>query len=133
MARFGWLLLLASTCPACGDNTAPISDARALACPGPEVLPFRTQTTGFQHAGNAKLAAANLQNKDEAADTLGNPNGKLANVFLDDTAAPTASAVDYRGAIAVSTPTTGLLSTALPDEPVSLWVHDTSWTALGRT
>jgi hypothetical protein len=116
------------------DPEPPLTKATSLDCPFPGALPFRTATTGFQQSVNKMTADMEIQSKDEASDTLGNPGGVSASVFIDDAASPAAGPIAYHGIKARTTPTGGLLSDPLPSEDVSLWYYDATaakWQAEG--
>jgi hypothetical protein len=121
---------------ACGsDDEPPLTDATSLACPAPGDLPFRLPSRGFARAENATIAAARPRDKSEAADLLGNPGGLRATTYLADDAAPAAEAPPYAGAKARTAAGSGLFSTPLGGERVSLWWYDpggAGWSALGR-
>jgi len=89
----------------------PLSDATSLACPFPGDLPFRLASSGFAQAANADLVVDDPRSKDESSDTIGNPNGIVASIYLDDTAMATDTTVDYHGAKARTTPDLGLRQT----------------------
>lgn len=119
---------------ACSDSEPMLSDATSLQCPTPGALPFRLSSSGFQKSANKTLATDNPRNKDEASDTIGNPGGLTASVYLEDEQRLSAAPVDYHGAKARTTLIGGLFSTALPGENVSLWYYDTdkaAWQAVG--
>src|SRR5512146_1723197 len=131
-----WLPVLALLA-ACSDpmiSEPPLSNATSLQCPFPGALPFRLSSSGFQKPANQALAADNPRSKDEASDTLGNPGGLTASVYLADDQAPSAAPVDYHGVKARTTLTGGLFATALPGENVSLWSYDpdkAAWQSVG--
>lgn len=102
----------------------PLNANKTLMCPTPGDLPFKLQTHGWQSKDNATLAASHTQNKDEASDTLGNPGGLSANTYLADTGKSESGPLDYRGRKARTTPSAGLLASALPNEWVSLFTYD---------
>src|SRR5437868_4214324 len=119
---------------ACSDSEPALSDATSLQCPTPGALPFRVSSSGFQKSANKTLATDNPRNKDEASDTIGNPGGLTASVYLEDEQRPSAAPVDYHGAKARTTLIGGLFSTPLPGENVSLWSYDTdkaAWQSVG--
>ena len=129
------LLVVVVTACTGGTDLPPLTNATELSCPTPGDLPFRLMSTGFQSSMNASFVADHSRNKDEAADTLGNPGGLTANIYLDDAASPTVTAVDYTGAKARTGTTNGLFSTPLPGEWVSLWYYDptsAAWQMIGR-
>ena len=129
-----WLPALALIA-ACSDPEPPLSKATSLQCPSPGALPFRLSSSGFQKSANQALSADQPRNKDEASDTLGNPGGLTASVYLADDQPPSAVPVDYHGAKARTTAVGGLFSKPLPGENVSLWYYDpdpAAWQAVGR-
>jgi LNS2-like protein (lipin/Ned1/Smp2) len=130
--RVLWVLpaLLAG---ACADDQPPLTNATSLHCPNPGDLPFRLESHGFQVSANATLAMNDTRVKDEASDTLGNPNGLVASIYIADTASPAATPVSYRGTKARTNLTGGLFAQPLPGENVSLWTYDTQWHSIGRT
>lgn len=130
------LALILALIPACSDSDPEpaLSTATSLQCPFPGALPFRLSSRGFQKAANRTLVADNPRNKDEASDTLGNPGGVTASIYLADDQAPAAAGVDYRGTKARTIPTGGLFAMPLAGENVSLWYYDTSnaaWQSVG--
>jgi hypothetical protein len=119
---------------ACSDPDPVLSKATSLQCPFPGALPFRLSSSGFQKSANKALAADNPRSKDEASDTLGNPGGLTASIYLADDQGPSVAPVDYHGAKARTTPIGGLFATPLPGENVSLWYYDTdqaAWQSVG--
>ncbi len=132
MARHALLALLVGL-GGCGDAALPpLTNAVALACPRPGALPFRLESTGFARRDNAALAQSRTRDKDEAADTLGNPHGATADSYLADAAAAPGG---YRGLKARTAETNGLFSTPLPGERVSLWTYDdqaAAWAMIDR-
>jgi hypothetical protein len=123
------LLLVALA--ACGADQPALSNVTVLSCPSPGALPFRV-TSGFRHAQNANLAKMDTRIKHEAADTIGNPAGAVANTHLADSAMPGAT-VEVDGTMGVTTTTGGLFSMPITDEYVSAWTYDGSaWQKLGR-
>jgi hypothetical protein len=127
---FAALALLA----ACSDSEPALTKAISLSCPRPGALPFRTASSGFQKAVNKTTAAMEIQSKDEASDSLGNPGGLTASVYLPDDQSPSTAAVAYHGTKARTTPTGGLLADALGNEDVSLWYYDPgalAWQSVG--
>jgi LNS2 (Lipin/Ned1/Smp2) len=134
MRRLLPALALLAACSDSGSEPA-LSSATSLQCPSPGALPFRLSSKGFQKSANKTLATDNPRNKDEASDTLGNPNGVVASVFLGDDQRASAAPVDYHGTKARTTPTGGLFSTPLPGENVSLWSYDpdkAAWQSVGQ-
>jgi len=128
-----WLPVLALIA-ACSDPEPALSKATSLQCPAPGVLPFRLPSSGFQKAVNKTVVSDDPRSKDEASDTLGNPGGLTASVYLADGQAPSAAPVDYHGTKARTTPIGGLSATPLAGENVSLWYYDpgkTAWQAIG--
>lgn len=125
-------LLLGFLAACGGDDGPPLTDATSLTCPRPGDLPFRTPTKGFARGENKTLDANDPRSKDEASDTLGVPNGPIANTFLADTAQPAAGGVVYQGAKARTTDSGGLFFNPLAGEHVSLWTYDSNaWMQLG--
>jgi hypothetical protein len=133
-----WLLVLGAlgALVACGGGEPPLTHDTVLHCPAPDGLPFRLMSSGFQSDANQTLANNDPRNKAEASDTLGNPGGASASVYLPDDQAPVTTPVAYHGVEARTTKTGGLFSTPLPGENVSLWVYDPdamAWSSIGRT
>src|ERR1041385_6064010 len=127
------IVLCALLVAACSDDAPPLTHDTSLKCPKPGDLPFRLESSGFQRSENATLAMNDPRVKDEASDTIGNPNGPIASIYLANETMPAAGAISYRGTKARTNPTGGLFATALPGEYVSLWTYDTEWHSLGRT
>lgn len=130
-----FLLLALALIAACGDPDPVLSDATSLSCPFPGALPFQLSSRGFQRSANKAIAADNPRSKDEASDTLGNPGGLTASVYLADDQGPSVAPVAYHGAKARTTPTGGLFAMPLSGENVSLWYYDTdqtAWESVGR-
>jgi LNS2 (Lipin/Ned1/Smp2) len=127
--------VLALVVGACGGtDLPPLTSDISLKCPTPGALPFRLMSSGYQNASNDALVKNDPRNKDEASDTIGNPNGKIANIYLPDASGASATSLSYRGAKARTTPPNGLFSNPLAGENVSLWTYDTgAWTQIGRT
>lgn len=126
------LWVIAAGCSSSDDP--PLTDAVALACPTPGDLPFRLSSHGF-HGKNAQLAMMDPVFKDEASDTLGNPNGgQVASVYTDDADGPKGGAGDaFSGGKARTGATEGLFSSPMPGENVSLWTYDGgAWAMLAR-
>jgi hypothetical protein len=119
----------------CGTKEPSLTDAVELACPTPGNLPFRMLSSGFQTAANGTLVQKDTRDKDEASDTIGNPGGPYASIYLDPTAAPTTAPIDYHGVKAVTGADQGIEQTPIIGEWVSAWYHDDAagWVALGRT
>lgn len=118
------------------DDLPPLTHATSLACPTAGDLPFRMQSNSFQNASSATLVANNPRSKDEASDTIGNPGGPYASIYLDNAAAPTSDPIDYHGVKAVTGSDQGLLETPIAGEWVSAWYYDaagSAWTSIGRT
>lgn len=127
------LLMVAAVASACGGGQPPLSNLTSLSCPYPGPLPFHLQSYGFVSAVNEKLAHDETRSKDEASDTIGNPEGAIANVFMPDDAMPAPAAIDYRGVKARTAENQGLFADPLPGENVSLWSYDgAAWHSLGR-
>lgn len=121
---------------ACGDDgdQPPLSDAITLQCPTPGNLPFRLDSRGFQRTTNQALSDRSPRFKDEASDVLGNPDGVVATVYLENAAAPVAG-IHYEGLKARTRAEQGLSSDPFPGEAVSLWFHDedaAAWLMLDR-
>lgn len=119
---------------ACSSSETPLTHATSLDCPVPGGLPFRLTTSGFQTAANRTLVSEDPRNKDQASDTVGNPGGATASVYLADDTQPAAAAIDYHGVKARTAPGNGYQSTALIGENVSLWTYDAgamAWKSLG--
>ena len=119
----------------CGTKEPALTDAVALACPTPGGLPFRMMSSGFQTPANATLVQKDTRVKDEASDTIGNPGGPYASIYLDPTATPTTAPIDYHGVKAETGADQGIEQTPIIGEWVSAWYHDDAagWVALGRT
>jgi hypothetical protein len=129
-------LVITVALAACGDD-GPLSNATSLECPAPGTpLPFHLQSHGFQNDPNRTLASTDTRIKDEAGDTIGNPGGAQANVYLADDANPSASPIAYHGDKARTTETNGLTAQPLGGENVSLWFYDQDamkWQMVART
>src|SRR5882724_10907418 len=95
---------------ACTAARPAPSDPGMLGCPFPDRLPFQLASSGFHQAANEAIEAEEGCSKDEASDTLGNPGGVTASIYLDDAARPSAAPVSYHGTKARSKPTSGLLA-----------------------
>jgi hypothetical protein len=131
--RYAFLVLLVAACGNSGTGQPPLSDATWLSCPAPGNLPFELDSWGWQKSQNQMLATNDPRNKDQSADVLGNPGGKLASVFIADTDVAAVGPVAYQGIKARTTVTGGLFATPLPGENVSLWSYDgTAWQTHGR-
>ena len=120
-----------------GSDLPPLTTATSLTCPDPGDLPFRLESTGYKNQASLNLSTEDPRVKDEASDTLGNPGGTTANVYLADADAPPSSGgtVVFHGRKAVNTATNGFIGNALPGEFVSLWTYDpatSAWLQLGR-
>jgi len=122
---------------ACSDSSEPaLSKATSLGCPRPGALPFRLASSGFKKSINKTIASEEPRNKDEASDTLGNPGGKIASIFLPDDQQPSAAPVTYHGIKARTAPDSGLLADQLGGENVSLWSYDpelAAWQPIATT
>ncbi len=119
-----------------GTGGAPVSDLTELTCPSPGLLPFVTETTGFQNPDAELTAEGSPRNKDEASDTLGIPDGVLANTYIPTEDAPAAGPVVFEGRKARTGQASGLNAFGLGGENVSLWYFDPgteAWETLGRT
>lgn len=125
------LLLAVLALAGCTDDLPPLTDATSLVCPRPGDLPFRLADTGFARAENATLASNDPRSKDEAADTIGNPNGPYASIYLPPGQAPSAEPITYRGVKARTTSAGGLFTYPLGGEAVALFTYDGTWTSLG--
>ncbi|HEX3764575.1 MAG TPA: HAD family acid phosphatase [Kofleriaceae bacterium] len=122
---------------ACSSSPSepPLTDATSLHCPTPGNLPFRLTSSGFQNTTSKAIAADNVRAKDQASDTIGNPGGPVASVYLDDSQQPAAGPIDYHGLKGRSPVDNGTSETPLAGENVSLWFHDTTqmaWRSVGR-
>ena len=119
---------------ACGGGDPPLTTDIALKCPVPGALPFRLMSSGYQTSSNGALVKNDPRIKDETSDTIGNPSGKIANIYLADSASAATTPLSYRGAKARTTPPNGLFSQPLPGENVSLWTYEGgAWDQIGRT
>ena len=128
------LAVAAALVAGCGPSLPPLSNVTSLSCPDPGLLPFRLDSYSFADAANAMLVKDETRNKDEASDTLGQPSGARANIYIDDAATPAAGDIVYHGKMAVTSPDQGLFTDGVPNEKVSLWSYDSgAWKALGRT
>jgi hypothetical protein len=127
------VLLCALVLTACSDDAPALTHDTSLKCPHPGNLPFRLQSSGFQSADNEMLAKNDPRVKDEASDTIGNPGGVVASLYIANDTMPAMTPISYRGTKARTNPTGGLFATPLPGEYVSLWTYDTDWQMIGRT
>jgi hypothetical protein len=128
------LLTALALIAACSDSEPPLTAATSLRCPNPGALPFRLASSGFQKPVNKTIAADELRSKDEASDTLGNPGGLNASIYLPDGQRPGAAAIDYHGSKARTAVDAGLTSDQLSGETVSLWTYDPAaamWQSIG--
>lgn len=129
------LLPLLALVAACSESGPALTHATSLSCPAPGALPFRLSSTGFQKPVNKTLATDDPHIKDQASDTVGNPGGKTASVYLADDQQPQAAPVAYHGMKARTTPGNGLQEQPLTGENVSLWFYDAGkamWQSLGH-
>jgi hypothetical protein len=121
---------------ACSSSETPLTNATSLECPTPGALPFRLASSGFQKSVNQTLVTDDPRNKDQASDTLGNPGGVTASVYIADDQQPAVGAIHFQGVKARTAPANGFQSTPLADENVSVWVYDSGmkvWTLLGHS
>jgi hypothetical protein len=126
-------LLLVAACGSNGTGQPPLTDATWLSCPDPGGLPFELDSWGWQKSQNEMLATNDPRNKDQSADVLGNPGGKVDSVFMLDTDTTGSGPVVYQGIKARTTVSGGLFATPLPSENVSLWSYDgNAWQTHGR-
>jgi hypothetical protein len=128
-----WLPVLALLA-ACSDPEPALTSATSLSCPSPGALPFRLVSRGFQSSVNKTVATDDRNSKDQASDTIGNPGGATASVYLADNQAPSAAPVDYHGVKARSPISNGVAAMLLSGENVSLWAYADAggWMQLGR-
>ncbi len=127
------LVLLVGACSS-DPSLPPLTHDTTLKCPMPGDLPFRTASTGFQVAQNEQLAADDPRSKDEASDTIGNPDGPIANLYIPDTDAAATGPVAYHGVKSRTKINQGLFGNPLAGERVSLWSYDGSaWASIGAT
>jgi hypothetical protein len=113
----------------------PLTDATSLRCPAPGDLPFRLASSGFLSSSNKTIATDAPRNKDQASDTLGNPGGAVASVYLADDQPPAAGPIGYHGLKARNEANNGTSDTPLAGENVSLWFYDgdrAAWQSVGR-
>jgi len=128
------LLPVLALLAACSSPEPALTKATSLQCPTPGALPFRLSSSGFQKSANQALVADNPRDKDEASDTIGNPGGLTASVYLADDQSPSMTPVDYHGAKARTTLNGGAFTTPLAGENVSLWFYDSvkaAWQSIG--
>jgi hypothetical protein len=131
--RHAFILLMVAACGSDGTGQPAITHDTSLKCPAPAGLPFELDSWGWQKSQNEMLATNDPRNKDQAADVLGNPGGKVGSVFMEDTATTSVGPVAYLGIKARTTVTGGLFATPLPGENVSLWSYDAgTWTMQGH-
>jgi LNS2 (Lipin/Ned1/Smp2) len=119
---------------ACSDPEPALTKDTSLQCPFPGALPFRLASSGFQKSANKTLSVDDPRSKDEASDTLGNPGGLTASIYLADDQRPSAATVAYHGTKARTAPTEGLFARPLGGENVSLWYYATdkaAWQSVG--
>jgi hypothetical protein len=129
------LLCLALVAACSGSSEPPLTDATSLRCPTPGNLPFRLASSGFQTSAGKTIGAQDPRNKDQASDTLGNPGGAIASVYLADDQSPAAGPIGYHGVKARSPANDGTSDTLIGGENVSLWFYDTgkaAWQSAGR-
>lgn len=129
-------LCLCAFAVGCGNSPSktPITDATSLSCPMPGELPFRLQTTGFHVPDNAVTAMLNPRVKDAASDTLGNPGGPIADVYINDKASPAPGNLEFTGLESRTLPNQGFFDNALANEFVSMWTYNgIEWQMIGRT
>lgn len=116
----------------CTDSLPPLTEATSLVCPVPGNLPFRTPTRGFAQPANKLIVEASPRSKDEASDTIGNPNGPVASIYIAQGASPVTAPVSYRGVKGRTVESGGYFSKPLPHEHVSLWTYEAgAWTSIG--
>jgi hypothetical protein len=116
----------------CTEDPPPLSDDTSLICPRNGQMPFRTSGS-FKHGETKNLIKEKTRSKDEASDTLGNPNGPYASIYLAPGAAPTSAPSSYRGAKQRTLPSGGLFATPILDEQISLWTYDgAAWVELAK-
>lgn len=124
------LVLLVGGCSS-DPGQAPLTHDTTLKCPIPDGLPFRPATAGFQVAQNGTLAFDEPRSKDQASDTIGNPGGLVASIYLADAAMAATEPVTYHGVKARTAVTAGYFADPLPGEHVSLWSYDGSaWSSI---
>jgi hypothetical protein len=93
-------------------------------------------SSGFHKPVDQMIAAEELRIKDEASDTLGNPGGVNASIFIPDDQQPSAATIAYHGVKARTSPDAGLVADQLSGENVSLWYRDPAagmWRSIGST
>jgi hypothetical protein len=130
------LLIALAVIAACSDSEPPLSDATSLSCPHPGALPFRLASSGFHKPVDKMIAAEEPRSKDEASDTLGNPGGVTASIYIPDAQQPSAGSIVYHGSKARTSPDAGLVADQLSGENVSLWYRDpvlATWQSIGST
>jgi hypothetical protein len=128
------LVTLLALIAGCSDSERPLSDATALSCPRPGALPFRLSSSGFQKSVNKMIAADEPRDKAQASDTLGNPGGMSASIYLADDQHPGTGGVVYHGTKARTSPASGFSADQLSGETVSLWTYDAAaamWHTVG--
>lgn len=117
----------------CTDDLPALTDATSLICPRPGDLPFRLPSSGFQRAENKTLATNDPRSKDEASDSIGNPNGPYASIYLLPGQVPTTQPITYRGVKARTTSSGGLFTYPLGGEAVALFTYDAAWMQIGTS
>ncbi|MBA3464102.1 MAG: hypothetical protein H0T46_29375 [Deltaproteobacteria bacterium] len=127
-------LVLASVLLAgCVQDPPPLTDDTSLSCPRNGLLPFRLPTI-FKNADTKMLVREKTRSKDESSDTIGNPSGPYASIYLAPGQTPSSAPIAYRGTKARTLTTDGLVATPILDEQVSLWTYDDGmWLPLGTT
>jgi hypothetical protein len=99
------------------------------------MLPFHTESFGFEREENEATAANEPRSKSETSDTLGNPGGAIASIYLTESETPAPGEIQYLGVQARTTIEGGVFQHVLPGEHVSLWFYDTAataWQSIGR-
>lgn len=132
------LVTLAAGCSADKTGQPPLSNVTSLSCPAPGALPFELQSWGVHDPDNTVTLQQNPRIKDEASDTIGNPGGAIASIYLSDKASPAPGNLDFAGFKQRTTPNQGFFDNPLPNEYVSLWSYGapgapTKWQMVGRT
>jgi len=131
--RTALFVLLVGACSS-SPGQVPLTHDTTLKCPTPDGLPFRTATTGFRVAQNERLASDEPRSKDQASDTIGNPGGLVASIYLADSAMAAPGPLTYHGVKARTAVTAGYFADPLPGENVALWSYDGSvWTSIAST